>query len=90
MRMLVEKVVEKELVDQVDITSADVATYIQNHYPDGAPDEESPDTTNQRIVRHLRHQKAEKRYPEWIESLRERYPVDVNKERWNQLAQGEQ
>jgi hypothetical protein len=90
MRMLVEKVVEKELVDQVDITSADVATYIQNHYPDGAPDEESPDTTNQRIVRHLRHQKAEKRYPEWIESLRERYPVDVNQERWNQLAQGEQ
>jgi hypothetical protein len=90
MRMLVEKVVEKELVDQVDITSADVATYIQNHYPDGAPDEESPDTTNQKIVRHLRHQKAEKRYPEWIESLRERYPVDVNKERWNQLAQGEQ
>ena len=90
MRMLVEKVVEKELVDQVDITSADVATYIQNHYPDGAPDEESPDTTNQRIVRHLRHQKAEKRYPEWIESLRERYPVDVNQERWNQVAQGEQ
>jgi hypothetical protein len=90
MRMLVEKVVEKELVDQVDITSADVATYIQNHYPDGAPDEESPDTTNQKIVRHLRHQKAEKRYPEWIESLRERYPVDVNQERWNQLAQGEQ
>jgi hypothetical protein len=38
----------------------------------------------------LRHQKAEKRYPEWIESLRERYPVDVNQERWNQLAQGEQ
>jgi hypothetical protein len=90
MRMLVEKVVEKELVDQVDITSADVATYIQNHYPDGASDEESPDTTNQKIVRHLRHQKAEKRYPEWIESLRERYPVDVNQERWNQLAQGEQ
>jgi len=88
MRILVEKVVEKELVDQVDITSADVAAYIQDHYPDGAPDGESPDTINQKIVRHLRHQKAEKRYPEWIESMRELYPVDVNQERWNQLARG--
>jgi FKBP-type peptidyl-prolyl cis-trans isomerase (trigger factor) len=33
MRMLVEKVVEKELVDQVDITSADVATISRTTIP---------------------------------------------------------
>ncbi len=87
MRMLVDKVVEKEIVDKVEITSTDVAAYIQAHYPDGAPGGENADVVNQKIVRHLRHQKAEQMYPQWIEQLRQKYPVDVNQKRWTRLVE---
>ena len=87
-RMLVGKVVEKEIVDTVEITSTDIATYIQKYYPDGAPAGEDSDAIHQKIVRHLRHQKAEQIYPQWIESLREKYRVDINQKRWQQLVDG--
>ncbi len=89
MRMLVDKVVKQEIVDTVEITSADVAAYIQTHYPDGPPSDEDADTVHQKIVRHLRHQKAEQLYPQWLESLRKGYPVEINQSRWNQLAQAD-
>ena len=85
-RILVNKVIESELVDKVEITSQDVADYIQGHYPEGVPEDENPDEVNQKIVRHLRHQKAEKMYQDWIEKLRKAHPVDIDQKRWNHLA----
>ena len=85
-RMLVDKVVKKEIVDQVQITSDDVAGYIRTHFPDGAPAGERADAAHQKIVRHLRHEKAEVQYPGWIESMRAKYPVQINQEMWNRLA----
>lgn len=85
-RLLVKQVIEKELVDQVQITTDDVATYYKTHYPEGVSPDEDADEINRRIVRHLRQQKAEVSYKEWIESLKNIYPIDINKKIWERLT----
>ena len=84
-RILIEKVIEKELVDKVQITGDDVAAYFNIHFPDGAP--EDADNIRRRIISHLRRQKAEEEYEGWMEGLRQTYPVEIHQERWNQLTQ---
>lgn len=86
-RLLVEKVIAKELVDQVEITSEDVAAYYQTHYSQGTPEEETAEQINMRIVRHLRQQKAEAMYQDWIEKLRKTHPVEINQQQWDRLAE---
>jgi hypothetical protein len=85
-RLLINKVIESELVDKVEITSQDLAEYFQDHYPGGVPEGENADEINQKIVRHLRRQKAEEMYQAWIEKLRKSYPVDIDQKRWNRLS----
>jgi hypothetical protein len=86
-RLLIDKVIDKELVDRVEITSQDISKYFQAHYPDGVPEGEDADQINKRIVQHLRQQKAEKIYQPWIENLRKAFPVDVHEQRWNRLME---
>jgi hypothetical protein len=82
-RILIEKVIEKELVDKVQITADDVTAYYRRHFSKGAP--EDADNIRLRIVTHLRRQKAEEDYRSWMEGLRQTYPAEINQERWNQL-----
>jgi hypothetical protein len=82
-RLLAEKVIEREVVDKVRITSGDVADYYKTNYPMGMPETEDADEINQRIVTHLRRQKAESAYKEWIAALRKAYPVEINREVWD-------
>jgi hypothetical protein len=86
LRLLINKVIQSELVDKVEITSQDMADYLQSNYPEGVPEGENAGEINQRIVQHLRRQKAEEMYPGWIEELRKIYPVEVDQERWNRLV----
>jgi hypothetical protein len=85
-RLLMEKVIDKELVDKVEITKADVSAYFQKHYPEGLPQDEDADQINERIVQHLREQKAEALYQGWFEKLKAAFPVDVDQERWKRLV----
>jgi hypothetical protein len=80
-------VIESELVDKVEINSQDLADYFQDHYPEGIPEGEKAEAINQKIVRHLRRQKAEEMYQAWIENLRKSYPVDIDQQRWNRLSE---
>lgn len=86
-RLLVEKVIAKELVDQVMINSDDVDAYYQAHYPEGPSEDESAEQINMKIVRHLRQQKAEQMYQGWIEKLRKAHPVMINQNQWDRLAE---
>ncbi len=85
-RLLVDKVIAKELVDKVEITSDDVSAYFQAHYPQGPPQGEGVDQLNRKIVIHLRRQKAEEMYLEWIEALKSIYPAHVDRKHWNALV----
>lgn len=86
MRILTNKVIKSELIDKVQITSEDVDEYFQEHYPQGVPEGQNVDEINQKIIRHLRHKKAESMYPDWMENLRKSYPVDIDQQRWNHLV----
>lgn len=88
-RMLVEKVIAKELVQQVQISSDDIAEYYKANYPQGLPENENADEINQRIINHLRQQKAEKAYKDWVDTLRQAYPVEVNRNAWDRLIGAE-
>jgi hypothetical protein len=85
-RLLIKKVIDTELIEKVQITTDDVADYYKTHYPEGVAPDEDADAVNRRIVRHLRQQKAELAYKEWIESLRQSYPVDINKKLWERVT----
>ncbi len=86
-RLLINKVIDRELVEKVQITTDDVADYYKTQYPDGVAADEDSDAINKKIVRHLRQQKAEISYKEWIETLRRSYPVDINQKLWENLTE---
>jgi FKBP-type peptidyl-prolyl cis-trans isomerase (trigger factor) len=87
-RLLVEKVITKELVLPVQITSEDIAEYVKSNYPDGLTEDQKSDDFNQKIIKHLRQQKAETAYKQWIDGLRNRYPVEINRPVWDRMAAG--
>ncbi len=87
-RLLVEKVIAKELIDHVEITTEDVAEYYKTHYPQGPPPDQSEQDLNVKIVTHLRQQKAEEMYQNWIEGLRKTYSVSVNQKHWDAMVGG--
>ena len=84
-RLLVEKVIAKELIQPVQITSEDIAEYVKTNYPDGVPEDQNPDEFNQKIIKHLRQQKAELAYKEWINGLRKSYPVEIDRPVWDRM-----
>jgi hypothetical protein len=88
-RLLVQKVITAELIDQVQITTQDVADYYRKYYPKGLPQDEDAAYINERIVKHLRQQKAEQLYKDWINQLRQSIPVQINEEKWNGILENE-
>ena len=88
LRLLMDKVIARELGEQVTITPEDIAAYYQSHYA-GQDDQDLPDEENgdleASIVQQLRREKTEMAYGPWIQGLKERYQVDVNKQEWKHL-----
>ena len=90
-RLLMEKVVAKELAEQITITPEDIADYYQNHYPRGFggfdKNVRSKDI-DKLIVKQLRREKAEKAYQIWLKKLQEIYPVEINEAVWKKINGG--
>ena len=81
-RLLMEKVIAKELGDKIEITQDDISKYYEEHFKD---DDTSPDETgvsediNNNIKNILRKEKMEKAYASWIKQLENNYAVEINK-----------
>jgi hypothetical protein len=90
-RLLMETLVDRELRDQIVILPEDVETYYDRHYKGKAAGTDS-DGTFQRlkeaIVAELRRTKMEEAYGAWISELKQKYPVEVNRKRFDQLVEG--
>ncbi|MBC2712644.1 MAG: SurA N-terminal domain-containing protein [Desulfosarcina sp.] len=86
MRLLMEKVVDRELVQPMDITAQDIEAYYKAHEEDFAvKDGNAPKMDlNRHIVEQLRREKVEAAYPQWMDGLRKRYGVEINWELWEQ------
>jgi hypothetical protein len=85
-RLLMEKVVDRELVQPLTITAQDIEDYYRAHEEELAVKEEHPPESdlNRHIVEQLRREKVEAAYPLWMDALRKQYAVEINWELWEQ------
>jgi len=84
-RLVVEKVIAKELIDNVKLTTEEMAEYYQEANKKSASRNIDSDEQNEKIVLQLRRIKAEAAYRQWIEDLRSRYQVEINQAQWEKL-----
>jgi FKBP-type peptidyl-prolyl cis-trans isomerase (trigger factor) len=86
MRLLMEKVVDRELVQPVNITAEDIEAYYKAHEEEFAVNDANPPEKDlkRHIVEQLRLEKVEAAYPQWMDGLRARYGVEINWELWEQ------
>ena len=88
-RLLMQKVVDAELKDQIAITPEDIARYYEKNYQATDTDAESISADkdiNENIIKHLRQQKAEQAYKIWIKELKGKYSIEINDTNWEKLS----
>jgi hypothetical protein len=91
-RLLMQKVVDHELKNQIVITPEDIASYYERNYQAADADAESIDPTkdiNENIIKHLRQEKAEQAYKIWIKALKRKYSIEINSTHWEKLSGSE-
>ena len=87
-RLLIEKLIEKELSAQVVITADDIARYYEENYkasnfkPDSS---NSSQDLNEKIVKHLRRKKIEEIYKSWIEKIHKSFHIEINEKQWEKI-----
>ena len=81
--------IEEELKNRITITAEDIAEYYQKNYPDRGAESDSAQKSediNEVIVKQLRRQKAEETYNFWIEDLKGKYTIEINREKWEKVT----
>jgi len=88
-RLMMEKVVEREVHQNITLTPEEIARFYKENYegkqPASGQDQEKTNI-NRLIVKQLRRQKAEEAYLLWIKNLRGKYTVDINQSQWKRLV----
>jgi hypothetical protein len=88
-RLLMEKVINHELEDQILITSEDIAKYYEENFSDKAPDthsEPNAEDINKMIIEQLRREKLEQAYQRWINKLKQQYPIEISSIQWERIS----
>ena len=92
-RLIMEKVIEKELENQITITPEDIADYYKKNLQGKKTGSESTPTSddiNEIIVKQLRREKAEEGYKTWLEALKAKYEIEINSEQWEKITGSQQ
>ncbi len=83
-RLIIERVIQKELEDQIRISEQDMAQFmaqIQSEPQDVEADTEAQEAqapSDKAIVNQLRRSKTETAYADWMAALKKRYPVEID------------
>ncbi len=90
-RLLMEKVIAREVGNAVEINARDLSAYYKKH-GSGTPilkngETAAPDDSEERMLKALRRQKTEEAYGEWLKALIQTHPVEVNKALWEKINQ---
>ena len=88
-RLIMEKVIEKELENRITITPEDIAAYYKKNFQGKKGESESTPASgdiNEIIVKQLRREKAEDSYKTWIEELKAKYEIEINSEQWEKIS----
>ena len=92
-RLLMEKLIQAELAQRIAISSEEVADYYDQHYRGkaaGADSAEKFQRLKETIVGDLQRKKLEDGFADWINGLKQKYPVEVNQQLWADLVQQNQ
>jgi tRNA A58 N-methylase Trm61 len=87
-RLLMEKVVAKELGDQIVVTPDDISKYHEAHHKHDnltADMKEESKDVNETIIKNLRRKKIEEAYTPWIKKLQKEYIIEINKTQWEKI-----
>lgn len=88
-RLLMQKVVDNELKDQIVITPEDIANYYESNLKSRALEAETEtanDDMNENIIKYLRREKAEKAYKVWINNLKKNYAIEIDSVEWEKIS----
>ena len=90
-RMLMKKVVTKEIEENIAITPEDITEYYNKHLTGQSLEQDGKKVfhkseLNESIVKSLRREKTEKVYTDWIKKLHQRYSIEINEEQWNNIV----
>ena len=88
-RMLMQKVIDHELRDQIVITPEDIADYYERNIKTRAPEAEtaaSKEEMNEMIIKFLRREKTEQAYQRWINNLKKKYPINIDSVQWENIS----
>lgn len=88
-RLLIEKVIAEELEKKVVITPESISEYYERNYDSfflNPGSKENPANINEFVVKHLRREKAEEAYKDWIKKLKKNYKIEINRARWEEIA----
>ncbi len=87
-RLLMQKVVTKELENKIDVTDKDITEYYENEkVPGSKPDsKEISKDEREMVIKHLRGKKTEQAYKLWIRNLRQKYTIKINEEQWKKIV----
>lgn len=87
-RLIMEKVVDQELKDQIVITPEEISRFYEDKYKEHNlnPPEKDTKDINEAIIENLRRKKLEEAYQAWIKELKAKYTIDINKEQWKRIT----
>lgn len=88
-RLIIERVTEKDLEDQVSLTPEDISKFYEENMKRQGLDAEStqrPTEIDDTLMQQLRRKKAEEVYHSWIKNLKEKYSIEINHTRWEKLT----
>jgi FKBP-type peptidyl-prolyl cis-trans isomerase (trigger factor) len=80
-RLLMEKVIAKELGGQIVITPDDISKYYEENGIDTEATSDQKEVSqeiNKNIVNHIRRKKVESAYIPWIKNLQKTYTIEIN------------
>ncbi len=88
-RLIMEKVISKELEANIIITTEDISKYYEEHF--GKDDHKSDqgekiEDKSAMIIKNLRRKKAEEAYTLWIKNLQLKYTIEINKAQWKKIC----
>ncbi|ABW67510.1 SurA N-terminal domain-containing protein [Desulfosudis oleivorans] len=78
--MLMEKVIERELMEKMVITPEEASAYYREHHQ-----EEQEAEGDVALLKRLRREKAQKAYVDWMKALQQQYHIELNQDLWKEI-----
>ena len=88
-RLLMEKVIDKEIDDKIVITPEDIASYYEDNFKGQQQTSDLNQNSgdiNEAIIKILRREKKEEAVGPWINDLKSKYEIEINNTQWENIS----